>query len=93
MKVLIQRVKKAAVKVDEEIVGEIDSGLLIFLGVERGDIQDNIDYLVRKVLNLRIFENESGRIDKSILDIQGELLIISQFTLCGDVKKEIDHHS
>ncbi|MCT4582312.1 MAG: D-aminoacyl-tRNA deacylase [Flavobacteriales bacterium] len=87
MKLLIQRVKEASVKVEAEVVGSIDQGLLVFIGIEKGDTQKDIDYLTKKVLNLRIFENDRGRIDQSIIDVEGELLLISQFTLCGNVKK------
>lgn len=87
MKILIQRVKQASVKVQEEVVSEIKVGLLVFLGVEKGDSQKDIDYLINKVLNLRIFENSLNKIDKSIMDIDGEILVVSQFTLCGNIRK------
>lgn len=87
MKLLVQRVKEASVKVNENIVGAINSGLLLFLGVEKGDTIKDVEYLVKKVLSLRVFENDLGRIDKSVVDVNGELLVVSQFTLCGELKK------
>jgi len=87
MKALIQRVKKASVSIDGKIYSEIGAGLLIFLGVEKGDEKLNADKLSDKISKLRIFEDEAGKMNKSLLDIGGEALIVSQFTLCGDCKK------
>lgn len=87
MKVLIQRVKKASVEVDSKLVSQISHGILAFVGVEKGDKQENIDKAVKKIVNLRIFPDENGKMNKSLLDVQGEMLIVSQFTLCGDCKK------
>ena len=87
MKALIQRVLNAKVTVDQKIVGQIGQGLLIFLGVAKGDEQENADFLARKICHLRIFEDENGKMNKSLLDIKGEALIVSQFTLCGDVTR------
>lgn len=87
MKALIQRVKRASVTVDNELYSKIGAGLLIFLGVEKGDTEENADKLADKITRLRIFEDENGKMNKSLLDVNGEALIVSQFTLCGDCKK------
>lgn len=83
MKILLQRVCEAKVEVDGNIVGQTGKGILIFLGVSHADTEKEIDYLIEKVLNLRIFENETGDkyFDKSILEVKGEILVVSQFTL------------
>ena len=80
MKALIQRVKKASVAVDGKIVGEIGKGILVFLGIGKDDSDKQISYLLDKIVNLRIFENESKKMDLSLTDLKGELLIISQFS-------------
>jgi D-tyrosyl-tRNA(Tyr) deacylase len=87
MKIVIQRVKQAKVKVNSEVIGKIDKGLLILVGAEKGDSQSDIDYLVSKALNLRIFEDENSKMNLSVLDIKGEMLAVSQFTLLGDCRK------
>jgi D-tyrosyl-tRNA(Tyr) deacylase len=87
MKSVIQRVSKASVKVDQKIVGQIGQGLLLFLGVGEGDNQENITPLAKKIINLRIFENKDHKFDLSLLDIQGEILVIPQFTLFADCAK------
>ena len=87
MKALIQRVSNANVKVGQNIVGEISKGILIFLGIAEDDSIKDIDFLVDKISNLRIFENNGKPMDKSVIDINGELLIVSQFTLYGSIKK------
>ena len=87
MRVLIQRVRKASVTVDNKVNGAITAGYVIFLGVGEGDTQKDADYLSEKTANLRIFSNTEGKFDHSLLDIKGEALVISQFTLYGNTKK------
>ncbi len=87
MKVVIQRVSHANVKIEGKEVGAIQTGLLLLLGVSPDDNQEDIDYLVKKITNMRIFSDEEGKMNLSILDIKGELLIISQFTLHASTKK------
>lgn len=84
MRLLIQRVSKASVKVERECVGKINKGFLVFLGITHGDTKDNVDYLVNKLYNLRVFEDENEKMNLSIKDINGEILIVSQFTLYAD---------
>jgi D-tyrosyl-tRNA(Tyr) deacylase len=87
MRVVIQRVKSASVMVEGERISEIRQGLLIFLGVAQEDTSDDVDYLANKIANLRIFEDKAGRMNKSILESGGEILVVSQFTLYGDCRK------
>ncbi len=87
MRAVVQRVKRASVEVEEEIIGEIGKGLLVFLGVGEDDTNEDIDYMVNKILGLRIFEDNNGKMNLSLMDIKGEILVISQFTLYGDVRK------
>lgn len=87
MIVVIQRTSEAAVKVDGEVIGQIAKGLLILLGIEEADGQEDIEWLSKKILNLRIFEDENGVMNKSLIEIDGELLIVSQFTLHASTKK------
>ncbi|MBR2299119.1 MAG: D-tyrosyl-tRNA(Tyr) deacylase [Alphaproteobacteria bacterium] len=87
MKALIQRVKYASVKVDGKTVGKIDKGLLVFLGVQKGDGQENAAFLSKKICNLRIFEDDNAKMNKSLFDVQGQMLIVSQFTLCADTSR------
>ena len=87
MKCLIQRVSLASVTIDGELYSKIGKGILALLGVEKGDLYENAQKLADKIINLRIFEDENGKMNKSLKDINGEMLIVSQFTLCGDCKK------
>ncbi|MFZ6663885.1 D-aminoacyl-tRNA deacylase [Peijinzhouia sedimentorum] len=87
MIVVIQRTSEAAVKVDGEVIGQIAKGLLILLGIEEADGQEDIEWLSKKILNLRIFEDENGVMNRSLLEIDGELLVVSQFTLHASTKK------
>ena len=87
MRVLVQRSNQANVIVDEKIVGKIDSGLVLLVGFTEGDGIDNIEYLAKKVVNLRIFPDENGVMNKSILDYGGSVLSVSQFTLYADTNK------
>lgn len=87
MKALIQRVKYVSVTIDGELYSKIGQGILVLLGVEKGDGEANADKLSDKISKLRIFEDECGKMNKSIVDISGEILVVSQFTLAGDCKK------
>ena len=87
MRAVIQRVKSASVTVEEEVVSEIRVGLLVFLGVAQEDTPADVDYMASKIANLRIFEDDEGRMNLSILDVGGEALVVSQFTLYGDCRK------
>lgn len=87
MKALIQRVKRAAVTIDGSLYSSIGYGLLVFVGVEKSDDKFNAEKLVDKILKLRIFEDNNQKMNLSVRDIQGEILVVSQFTLCGDCKK------
>lgn len=87
MKIVIQRVSEASVKVDGKIVGEIGKGLMLLVGVDENDEKTDADWLVQKVLNLRIFGDEDDKLNLSVKDISGEILCISQFTLIADYKK------
>lgn len=84
MKLVVQRVKKAQVEVDNKIVGKIQKGFLVLLGVTHNDTKDIADYLVKKLCKLRVFEDENGKMNLALKDIKGELLIVSQFTLYAD---------
>ena len=87
MKGLIQRVKRASVTIDGEKYSEIGQGILVLLGVEKGDSEQNAEKLAGKIMKLRIFEDENGKMNKSVQDVKGEILVVSQFTLAGDCKK------
>lgn len=87
MKIVIQRVKEAKVEVENEIVGEIRKGFLVLLGITHNDTEENADYLVKKLCNLRVFSDENGKMNLGLKDINGELLIVSQFTLYADCKQ------
>ena len=87
MKLLVQRVKHASVEVESEVIGKIDKGFLVLLGITHTDDEKTADYLVEKLVNLRIFDDENDKMNLSLRDVEGQLLIISQFTLYGDTKK------
>lgn len=87
MRVVIQRSKAASVTVDEQIIGAIDSGLVVLVGVTHGDTSEDAAYLAEKIANLRIFEDENEKMNFSLLDVGGSVLSISQFTLYGDCRK------
>jgi D-tyrosyl-tRNA(Tyr) deacylase len=87
MRAVIQRVSRAKVTVDDEIAGEIGTGILVLLGISQNDAEKEALYLLEKTLNLRIFEDAQGKMNLSLLDIEGELLVVSQFTLYGDARK------
>ena len=87
MRAVVQRVKCATVTVDGKVVGTIEMGLLTLLGVRASDTEADVDRLMKKISNLRIFEDESGKMNKSLLDVGGSHLIVSQFTLWGDASK------
>ena len=84
MKIVVQRVKEAKVEVDEKVVGKINKGFLVLIGVTHEDKKEQADYLVKKLCNLRVFEDKNGKMNLGLKDIEGELLIVSQFTLYAD---------
>ena len=87
MKLVIQRVDSANVTIENNLHSSIKKGLLVLFGVEKDDSEDMLEYFAQKLLKLRIFEDEQGKMNKSVLDIEGEILVVSQFTLCADCKK------
>ena len=87
MKIVVQRSKNASVVVDGNLVGSIDNGLTLLVGFTDGDTEDTIDMMINKVINLRIFDDENGVMNKSLLDVSGKILSISQFTLYADTRK------
>ena len=87
MRAVIQRVKRASVKVNDTIISSIGHGYLVLLGVEKNDTQQDIDYIVSKIVGLRIFEDSDEKMNLSILDVKGEIIVVSQFTLAGDARK------
>ena len=87
MKALLQRVKQAGVTVNNQKVAQIEHGLLIFLGVEKNDTQQQADYLAKKSAHLRIFEDENQKMNLSVLDVKGKIIVVSQFTLAGDTSR------
>lgn len=87
MKLVIQRVKNASVEVDNSIIGKIDKGLLVLVGFTEKDNEDTISYMINKLINLRIFDDENGVMNLSVKDIKGSILSVSQFTLYADTKK------
>lgn len=87
MKVLVQRVLSSSVEVDNKIVGQINKGLMLLVGFTDSDTDKEIDYMVDKIINLRIFDDENGVMNKSLIDVNGSILSISQFTLYADTRK------
>ena len=87
MRAVVQRVKESSVKADNEIIGRIDKGLLVFLGVAKSDTSSDADYLANKIVNLRIFEDDNAKMNRSLVSIGGKMLVVSQFTLLGDCRK------
>ncbi|HCX64163.1 MAG TPA: D-tyrosyl-tRNA(Tyr) deacylase [Eubacteriaceae bacterium] len=87
MRSVVQKVKNSKVFVDDQKVGEINKGLLVFLGVEKGDEKADFEYIRDKIIHLRIFEDDRQKMNRSVLDVEGEVLVVSQFTLSGDVRK------
>ena len=87
MKALIQRVKRASVSISGELYSSIDKGILVFLGVEKEDTKENAEKLAEKIIKIRIFEDENEKMNLSVNDVDGEILVVSQFTLCADCKK------
>ena len=87
MKIVVQRVSQASVKVSGEIVGEISQGLLLLVGIEENDEKEDAEWLSKKILDLMIFSDEEGKMNRSVKDINGEILCVSQFTLIADYKK------
>lgn len=87
MRIVVQRVKNASVEVDEKVVGSINEGLLLLVGFTTGDDSSKIDYMINKVINLRVFDDNNGVMNLSVKDINGSILSVSQFTLYGDARK------
>lgn len=87
MRAVVQRVSHASVTVEGQRVGEIEAGLLVLLGAGAGDVQSDLEYIVDKLVNLRIFADDAGKMNRSVLDIGGGVLVVSQFTLYGDARK------
>ena len=87
MRAVVQRVRKSSVTVDGEVTGQIDGGLMVLIGVEKGDSEKDASYIADKVTGLRIFEDENGKMNLSVSDTGGQILAVSQFTLLGDVRK------
>jgi len=87
MRAVIQRVTRANVTVDQQVVGEIKKGFVVLLGIGRDDTQEDVEYLINKIVALRIFDDEEGKMNRSLKDVSGGLLVVSQFTLYGDVRR------
>ena len=85
MRAIVQRVKETELKVNGELISKIPFGLIVYFGVKKGDGKDKADYLAKKIAKLRVFEDENGKMNKSVLDVGGEIMSVSQFTLYGDV--------
>jgi len=87
MKIVIQRVSSASVRVSEEITGQIDKGLLLFAGFHKNDTEEDLKWVCNKIIKLRVFEDKEGKMNKSVREVGGSLLVVSQFTLYGNAKK------
>lgn len=87
MRAVVQRTKSSKVYVNEQVVGQAGPGLTVLLGIKRGDQKSDAEYMIDKIINLRIFEDEEGKMNRSLLDCGGEVLLVSQFTLYGDVRR------
>ena len=87
MRAVVQRVLQAEVRVENEVVGAIEAGLVCFVGAEQGDSEEDARFLAKKIVDLRIFSDENGKMSKSVVDVAGALLLVSQFTLFGDVSR------
>lgn len=87
MKAVVQRVKQSHVAIHNRVVAEIDKGLLVLLGIQEGDTREDVNFLVEKIIHLRIFEDDKGKMNISLKDVKGQLLVVSQFTLLGDCRK------
>lgn len=87
MKAVVQRVKSTTLSVGGELISKIDKGLAVYLGVEKEDVESSMDYLAKKIANMRIFEDEQGKMNLSVIDVGGEILLISQFTLLADTSR------
>jgi len=87
MRCVIQRTTGSSVKIDGEVVGAIDKGLMVLIGVEEGDTEQDAAYVTKKLLGMRIFEDDAGKMNLSVQDVGGSILLVSQFTLCGDARK------
>lgn len=87
MRVVVQRVEKAGITIDDQLISSIGRGMLVLLGIERGDLERDAEYLLDKIINLRIFADDEGKMNLSLLDVSGAMLVVSQFTLLGDCRK------
>jgi D-tyrosyl-tRNA(Tyr) deacylase len=87
MRAVLQRVTRASVKVEDKVIGEINAGLVVLLGIAQDDSEQDVEYLVEKITNIRLFDDAEGRMNLSVRDVGGGLLIVSQFTLYGDVRR------
>lgn len=87
MRAVVQRVTRSKVEVEDQLIGQIDKGLMVLLGVSQDDTPKDIDYMVDKIVNLRIFEDQDDKMNLSLVDVGGQLLVVSQFTLFGDCRK------